>query len=145
MRYSPALLPVFLLAVCGCGSGSSGGDAAAGRPATGKPSPPAASAGPSKSALPEAADGSSLKSCADAKCEVAVERGDKIRLRAPVGVAVLRVAKVAGGKVDLVGTGPGIQLGWKGGAPGKSFRMNRLKIKLVAAAGDRAVLRLARG
>src|SRR5262245_829804 len=145
MRYSPALLSVLLLALCGCGSDSSGGDGAVGRPATGKPSPAAVSPSPSKSALPAAANGSSLKSCADAKCEVTVKRGDKIKLDAPVGVAFLRVTKVSNGKVDLIGTGPGIQLGWKGGSAGKSFRMNRLKIRVIAGAGDQAVLRLARG
>lgn len=147
MRRTSALLPVLLLALCGCGSGASGGDPPVARATAANSSPAlpsAAPASPGKSAPPGAADGTDLESCADGRCEVAVKRGDKIKFSAPVGVAVLRVRKVADGEVDLVGTGPGIEMGWKGGGPGKSFKMNQLKIKVIAGDGDRAVLRLAR-
>ncbi|MBB5775100.1 hypothetical protein [Nonomuraea jabiensis] len=109
------------------------------------------------------ADGSSLASCRDADCEVEVRAGDRLRIDKRFGVQRLTISALDPDEVTIA------LLGFTGGlraeganvsissscvngrcrdegklslAPGRSARINNLRLELPYASADHAVLRL---
>jgi hypothetical protein len=136
-----------VLPLAGCGAGEP--ETAAPRASTSAPSTPPPSASPSASASAaalEAADGTRLKACADARCEVEVTSGDVIRFDAAgegkAGFGDIKVKKVSQKEVvyDLASgaatyTQPTRKLP-------DSSNLNGISLTLVGVQGERAVIRL---
>ncbi|WP_431931381.1 hypothetical protein [Nonomuraea jabiensis] len=132
-------------------------------PSTDTPSPmPTASVRPSSTGH-RPADGSSLASCKDADCEVEVRAGDRLRIDKRFGVQRLTISALDPDEVTIA------LLGFTGGlraeganvsissscvngrcrdegklslAPGRSARINNLRLELPYVSGDHAILRL---
>ncbi|MFC5747666.1 hypothetical protein [Actinomadura rugatobispora] len=143
------LITAAALPLAGCGEDEP--DTAAPRASTSAPStppPPApTSAAPSASpAALKAADGTRLKSCADARCEVEIKAGDVIRFNATgesrAGFGDITVKKVSEKEItyDLAsGAATFTQPARK--VP-DSGNLNGISLTLVAVQGERAVIRL---
>ncbi|MFG6200118.1 hypothetical protein [Nonomuraea sp. JJY05] len=132
-------------------------------PTTDTPPPtPTASMRPSATG-PHPADGSSLASCKDADCEVEVRAGDRLRIDKRFGVQRLTISSLDPDEVTiaLLGFTGGLQVeganvsitgscvngrcrdeGKLSLAPGRSARINNLRLELPYLSGDHAVLRL---
>lgn len=111
--------------------------------------------------LPEAADGTDLRACADGTCEVLVDTSARIQVPKRLEVADLRVRDISQHAITIVGRFLGNSMG--GGCSGSGtcsssgsgggFELtlgpdaiatqNGLSIGLVAIDGEHAVLRLA--
>ena len=109
------------------------------------PAPPSASAPPASTApaLPEPADGTDLKACADGRCEVEVRAGDTIAFAGDdVPLKSFTVVRVAGNALTHKAAGPpGYTFSGSMSASDTSV-VNGLEVKIVAVDGDRAVIRM---
>jgi hypothetical protein len=129
---------VTLLTAC------SGKDDTSTPPPSSAPSASAPSAKPSaKPQVRKAADGNNLKACADGTCEVYVKTGSRIPVKTKLfGSATLTVTRVSAGGVDYGGRSACCSVSATNQQPGKTVRLNKLKITTVTITAPTAILRL---
>jgi hypothetical protein len=143
------LITVAALPLAGCGEDepdTTAPRASMSAPSTPPPStPPSTTPSPSPAAL-KAADGTRLKACSDAKCEVKIKAGDVIRFNATgqskAGFGDIRVKKVSQKEVvyDLA-SGAATYTQPASKTPDSS-NLNGISLTLVGVQGERAIIRL---
>jgi hypothetical protein len=119
-------------------------------PATPSPSvSPSAAPTPSPSSvvLPRAADGTNVRACFDATCEILVTGRTKIPVDEKYGLATLEVASISSSGVDFHAVAPdGTQLNASQQRPdqGGASTLNHVRILIVAMNDKGAVIKLSR-
>lgn len=84
-----------------------------------------------------------VEPCFDLDCEVTVPEGTEIPADGEVGITLVVLERVTPDDVQIVASGPGIQLGC-GGTPGSGCNLNGVDIMVTNVDGDTATVTFSR-